>query len=55
MSDMPTSTSIHEVGAREEFQFEQGPIRTGRKVELIDALSEVGLRLIQVTSFLSPK
>jgi hydroxymethylglutaryl-CoA lyase len=55
MSDLPSSISIHEVGPREGFQFEQGPIPTERKIELVDALSETGLRRIQVTSFVSPK
>jgi hydroxymethylglutaryl-CoA lyase len=55
MSDLPASISIHEVGPREGFQFEKGPIATDRKIELIDALSEAGLTRIQVTSFVSPK
>jgi hydroxymethylglutaryl-CoA lyase len=54
MSDLPTSVAIHEVGPREGFQFEKGPISTDRKIELIDALSETGLKRIQVTSFVSP-
>jgi hydroxymethylglutaryl-CoA lyase len=52
---LPTSVSIHEVGPREGFQFEKGPISTDRKIELVDALSETGLKRIQVTSFVSPK
>ena len=55
MSSLPTAVSIHEVGPREGFQFEKGPIPTERKVELVDALSKTGLRRIQVTSFVSPK
>src|SRR5688500_4242662 len=55
MSALPTTVSIHEVGPREGFQFEKGPISTDRKIELVDALSETGLRRIQVTSFVSPK
>ncbi|MCC7368208.1 MAG: hydroxymethylglutaryl-CoA lyase [Chloroflexi bacterium] len=55
MSQMPATVSIHEVGPREGFQFEKGPIPTDRKIELIDALSETGLTRIQVTSFVSPK
>ena len=51
MSDLPSSISIHEVGPREGFQFEKGPIPTERKIELVDALSASGLRRIQVTSF----
>ena len=55
MPNLPKSVSIHEVGPREGFQFEKGPIPTERKIELVDALSEAGLRRIQVTSFVSPK
>ena len=55
MSDLPSAITIHEVGPREGFQFEKGPIPTARKIELVDALSGTGLRQIQVTSFVSPK
>lgn len=55
MSELPSAISIHEVGPREGFQFETGPIATDRKIELVDALSETGLKRIQVTSFVSPK
>ena len=55
MSDLPKSVSISEEGPREGFQIEPGPIPTGRKIELIDALSETGLKRIQVASFVSPR
>ena len=55
MSDMPTKVDIQEEGPREGFQIEPGPISTGRKIELIDALSETGLHKIQVASFVNPK
>ena len=55
MSDFPRSVSIREEGPREGFQIEKGPIPTARKVELIDALSETGLKHIQVVSFVNPK
>ena len=55
MSDLPKSVRINEEGPREGFQIEKGPISTVRKVELIDALSETGLKQIQVVSFVSPK
>jgi hydroxymethylglutaryl-CoA lyase len=55
MSDLPRTITIREVGPREGFQFEKGPIPTDRKIALVDALSETGLRHIQVTSFVSPK
>lgn len=55
MADMPKSIQINEEGPREGFQFERGPIATGRKIELVDALSATGLRQIQVCSFVPPK
>lgn len=51
----PTHVLITEEGPREGFQIEKGPITTARKVELVDALSETGLRRIQVASFVSRK
>ena len=51
----PRSVLITEEGPREGFQIEKGPIPTARKVELIDALSDTGLRRIQVASFVSRK
>jgi hydroxymethylglutaryl-CoA lyase len=55
MADWPKSIHIHEEGPREGFQYEKGPIPTEAKVELIDALSETGLKEIQVVSFVNPK
>jgi hydroxymethylglutaryl-CoA lyase len=55
MSDLPQTVQINEEGPREGFQFEQGPIPTARKVELIDALSETGLNHIQTVSFVNPE
>jgi hydroxymethylglutaryl-CoA lyase len=55
MPDWPKSIHIHEEGPREGFQYEKGPISTEAKVELIDALSETGLKEIQVVSFVNPK
>jgi hydroxymethylglutaryl-CoA lyase len=55
MSDMPKSVTINEEGPREGFQIEKGPIPTARKVELIEALSETGLKHIQIVSFVNPK
>jgi hydroxymethylglutaryl-CoA lyase len=55
MSDLPKRVQINEEGPREGFQIEPGPISTARKIELIDALSETGLRQIQICSFVSPK
>ncbi len=55
MSDLPRHVDIHEEGPREGFQIEPGPISTERKIALIDALSETGLKRIQVASFVNPK
>jgi hydroxymethylglutaryl-CoA lyase len=50
-----TSVLITEEGPREGFQIEKGAIPTDRKVALVDALSETGVRRIQVASFVSRK
>lgn len=55
MPDLPSRIDIQEEGPREGFQFEKGPIPTSRKIELIDALSDTGLREVQVGSFVNPK
>lgn len=55
MTDLPKSVSIHEEGPREGFQIEPGPIPTARKVDLIEALAETGLKKIQIVSFVNPK
>jgi hydroxymethylglutaryl-CoA lyase len=55
MSDLPTAVRINEEGPREGFQIEKGPIPTARKIELIDSLSETGLKQIQCVSFVNPK
>ncbi|MFH1485685.1 MAG: hydroxymethylglutaryl-CoA lyase, partial [Chloroflexota bacterium] len=55
MSDLPKAVQLQEVGPREGFQFEERFIPTDDKLRLIDALSETGLKVIEVTSFVSPK
>lgn len=55
MSDFPKSIAIKEEGPREGFQIEPGPIPTARKIELIDALSETGVKHMQIVSFVNPK
>jgi hydroxymethylglutaryl-CoA lyase len=55
MSDIPKSISINEEGPREGFQIEPGPIPTARKIELVDALADTGLKHIQIVSFVNPK
>ena len=55
MAQLPKAIHIYEQGPREGFQFEKGPIPTARKIELVDALSETGLKQIQVCSFVPAK
>jgi hydroxymethylglutaryl-CoA lyase len=55
MADLPEHVEIHEEGPREGFQIEPGPIPSAEKIALIDALSETGLRHVQVCSFVSPR
>jgi hydroxymethylglutaryl-CoA lyase len=52
---LPKRIRIYEEGPREGFQIEKGPIATARKIELIDALSQTGLRDIQIVSFVDPR
>jgi hydroxymethylglutaryl-CoA lyase len=55
MSSLPSSVTINEVGPREGTQSESPPIPTAQKIELSDALSETGLRTIELVAFVSPK
>lgn len=55
MSEHPKFVHISEEGPREGFQIEKGPIATEDKIRLIDALSETGLKHIQICSFVNPK
>ena len=55
MSDLPKSVEICEKGPREGLQIEPGPIPTQSKIDLIDALSETGLKQIQVVSFVDAR
>ena len=55
MSDFPKRVSIQEEGPREGFQIEAGAIPTARKIELIDSLSQTGVKHVQIVSFVNPK
>lgn len=55
MSDFPNRIFIKEKGPREGFQSEPVLIAAKDKIRLIDALSNTGLREIEVASFVSPK
>ncbi|XP_055544136.1 hydroxymethylglutaryl-CoA lyase, mitochondrial [Wyeomyia smithii] len=51
----PTSVRIVEVGPRDGLQNEPTLLPAETKIELVNALSETGLRSIEVTSFVSSK
>ncbi|MSO90936.1 MAG: hydroxymethylglutaryl-CoA lyase [Acetobacteraceae bacterium] len=55
MSDLPKHVEIHEEGPREGFQIEPGPISTGDKIRVIEALAETGLEHIQACSFVNTR
>ena len=55
MSDLPKAIEICEKGPREGMQIESADIPVNQKVELLDALSETGLKQIVIGSFVSPK
>jgi hydroxymethylglutaryl-CoA lyase len=52
---LPGAVEVDEVGPRDGFQAEDEFIPTGRKLEIIDALSRTGVTAIQVTSVVHPK
>jgi hydroxymethylglutaryl-CoA lyase len=54
MSDLPGRISLREVGPRDGLQNED-PVPTQAKVELIDTLSQTGVRRIEAVSFVHPK
>ncbi len=53
--ELPREVSIVETGPRDGLQNIQQYVETGEKVNLINALSKTGLRVIEVTSFVHPK
>lgn len=55
LDGLPPAVTIYEVGPRDGLQNESRLIPTEDKVALVDALSETGLRAIEVTSFVNPK
>ncbi len=52
---MPAAVRIVEVGPRDGLQNEKIDIGTAHKIELINRLSNTGLRSIEATAFVSPK
>lgn len=55
MSDLPKVVRFHEEGPREGFQIEREIYPLAQRIELINVLSESGLKQIQVGSFVSAK
>jgi len=52
---LPSSVKIVEVGPRDGLQNEKQVVPTATKIALIERLAEAGLRVIEATSFVSPK
>ena len=55
MSDFPKFVEFREEGPREGFQIEKTIYPIEQRIELLDMLSETGLKRIQVGSFVSPQ
>lgn len=55
MINLPNKVTIYEVGPRDGLQNEKKTISVSDKVELINRLSDSGLRYIEAGSFVSPK
>lgn len=53
--NLPRSVTIVEVGPRDGLQNESHFVPTDQKIELIERLSETGLKRIEITSFVHPK
>ena len=52
---LPAQVKIVEVGPRDGLQNEKQVVPTATKIELIERLADAGLRVIEATSFVSPK
>lgn len=52
---LPKEITVVEVGPRDGFQNEPGFIPTEHKIQIIDELSDTGLKRIEATSFVHPK
>lgn len=55
MGDLPKFVEFHEMGPREGFQIEKRLYPIEDRVRIVDALSETGVKRIQVGSFVNPK
>lgn len=54
-SELPKKVKIVEVGPRDGLQNEKANVPTDVKVTLINKLSQTGLKVVEATSFVSPK
>ena len=54
-SELPQKVKIVEVGPRDGLQNEKENVPTEVKVSLINMLSQTGLKVVEATSFVSPK
>jgi hydroxymethylglutaryl-CoA lyase len=52
---LPPDVMLYEVGPRDGLQNESRMVPTEDKIRLVDALSQTGLRAIEITSFVNPK
>ncbi len=52
---LPSKVKIVEVGPRDGLQNEKQLVPATTKIELIDRLADAGLKVIEATSFVSPK
>jgi hydroxymethylglutaryl-CoA lyase len=52
---LPPDVTLYEVGPRDGLQNESRMVPTDDKIRLVDALSQTGLRAIEITSFVNPK
>jgi hydroxymethylglutaryl-CoA lyase len=52
---LPPAVTIYEVGPRDGLQNEARNVPTADKIRFIDALVASGIRMIEITSFVSPK
>ena len=55
MVDLPKSVVIEEQGLRDGLQSEAKVVPTKKKLEIIDALIDAGVKRIQIASFVNPK
>src|SRR4051794_10750174 len=51
----PRNVTVYEVGPRDGLQNEKVTVATEAKVKYIDMLADSGLRVIEATSFVSPR